>query len=206
VLVGGRGHRSPVWLPAPVRTARLPDGRVCWQHCWNRLLDGAILDATADQFEADWLGDLVVLAPDDPHTAAYQSAPLGWTFMLRGYAPVLELVAIPDGSGRSETTRCRDWLHAAQHVLRAMTGWELPADLIDYVARILWVRTSGAQPITSGQIADLLTMYEWAHRATRRGRPWLAPEYAAIDLAARADSTLIGRTVTSGLQGPATTG
>lgn len=23
-----------------------------WQHCWNRLADGSILDATADQFES----------------------------------------------------------------------------------------------------------------------------------------------------------
>ena len=31
---------------------RLLDSRVCWQHCWNQLPAGRILDATADQFES----------------------------------------------------------------------------------------------------------------------------------------------------------
>ncbi len=35
---------------------RLLDSRVCWQHCWNRLPDGRLLDATADQFESRWAG------------------------------------------------------------------------------------------------------------------------------------------------------
>ncbi len=45
---------------------RLLDTRVCWQHCWNQLPGGRILDATADQFESRWLGDLVVLEASDP--------------------------------------------------------------------------------------------------------------------------------------------
>jgi hypothetical protein len=45
---------------------RLLDARVCWQHCWNHLPGGRILDATADQFESRWLGDLVVLEASDP--------------------------------------------------------------------------------------------------------------------------------------------
>ncbi len=61
---------------------RLLDAHVCWQHCWNQLADGRIHDATADQFESRWLGDLVVLEASDPHARAYQPAPPGWTFTL----------------------------------------------------------------------------------------------------------------------------
>jgi hypothetical protein len=45
---------------------RLLDARVCWQHCWNQLPGGRILDATADQFESRRLGDMVVLEASDP--------------------------------------------------------------------------------------------------------------------------------------------
>ncbi len=75
---------------------RLLDARVCWQHCWNRLADGRILDATADQFESRWLGDIVVLEASDPHAKAYQPAPPGWTFSLREQEAVIELDAVRD--------------------------------------------------------------------------------------------------------------
>src|SRR5258708_4008830 len=45
---------------------RLLDARVCWQHGGTELADGRLLDATADQFESRWLGDLVVLEASDP--------------------------------------------------------------------------------------------------------------------------------------------
>src|SRR5260221_2392876 len=72
---------------------RLLDSRVCWQHCWNQLADGRILDATADQFESRWLGDLVLLQASDPHAVAYQPAPTPWTFTLREQEEVIELAA-----------------------------------------------------------------------------------------------------------------
>jgi len=50
-----------------------------------------------------------------------------------------------------------------------MTGWSLPSDIIDYVARILRVRALLNQSITSGQLDDLLTMYEWGHAQASRG-------------------------------------
>src|SRR5438876_6558871 len=59
---------------------RLRDGGICWIHCWNQLPDGTIVDATADQFEERWLGDVVVLSPDDPLFACYRSAPPGHLF------------------------------------------------------------------------------------------------------------------------------
>src|SRR5712691_2643981 len=76
---------------------RLLDARVCWQHCWKRIGDGRVLDATSYQFESRWLGDLVVLEASDPHAQAYQRAPAGWTFTLREQAARIDLVAVRDG-------------------------------------------------------------------------------------------------------------
>ena len=101
---------------------RLLDARMCWQHCWNQLADGRILDATADQFESRWLGDIVVLEASDPHATAYQPAP-PWTFTLREQEGVIELDAVSDGAeGHDAAMPCASWTAAARQVLTMMTG------------------------------------------------------------------------------------
>ena len=93
---------------------RLLDARVGWQHCWNQLADGRILDATADQFESRWLGDIVVLDADDPHATAYQPAPPPWTFSLREQEAVIELSALRGGAeGHNAAMPCASWMAAA---------------------------------------------------------------------------------------------
>ena len=160
---------------------RLLDARVCWQHCWNQRADGRILDATADQFESRWLGDIVVLEAADPHATAYQPAPPGWTFTLREQESGIELVAIQDDAqGRDVAISCVNWMAAGRLVLTMMTGWSLPDDLVDYAARALRVRALLNQSMTSGDLDGLLTMYEWAHAQASRGRPWMSSEYAAV--------------------------
>lgn len=160
---------------------RLLDTRVCWQHCWNQLADGRILDATADQFESRWLGDIVVLEASDPHARAYQPAPVGWTFTLREQETGIELVAVRDGQDAHDATiSCANWMVAAEQVLTMMTGWSLPDDLVDYAARALRVRALLNRSMTSGDLDGLLTMYEWAHATTARGGPWMSLEYAAV--------------------------
>jgi hypothetical protein len=102
---------------------RLLDTRVCWQHCWNQLADGRILDA------------------DDPHATAYQPAPPPWTFSLREQEAVIELSALRGGAeGHDTAMPCASWMAAARQVLTMMTGWSLPDDLVDYAARALRVR------------------------------------------------------------------
>ncbi len=160
---------------------RLLDARVCWQHCWNRLDDGRILDATADQFEARWLGDLVVLEASDPHARAYRAAPPGWTFTLREQEAVIELDAVRDRRDAHDAAiPCASWMDAARQVLTMMTGWSLPEDIVDYAARALRVRSLLDRSMTSGDLDGLLTMYEWAYAAAARGGPWMSSEYAAV--------------------------
>ena len=160
---------------------RLLDERVCWQHCWNRSPDGGILDATADQFEAHWLGDLVVLEGSDPHASAYQPRPPGWTFTLREQEAVIELQAVRDDAREHiSAMSCAGWFAAARQVLMLMTGWSLPDDIIKYAARLLRVCASLNRSITSGDLDGLLTMYELMHAAAVRGGPWMSAEYAAL--------------------------
>ena len=52
---------------------------------------------------------------------------------------------------------------AARQVLMMMTGWSLPDDIIDHAARALRVRALLGDSMTSEQLDELLTMYEWAH-------------------------------------------
>ena len=159
---------------------RLLEARVCWQHCWNQLADGRILDATADQFASRWLGDLVLEA-SDPHATAYQPAPPPWTFTLREQEGAIELAAVRDGAeGHDAAMPCASWMAAARQVLTMMTGWYLPDDIVDYAARVLRVRAVLGESMTSGQLDELLTMYEWAHAAAARGGPWMAWEYEAV--------------------------
>src|SRR3989441_812621 len=106
---------------------RLLDARVCWQHCWNQLPGGHILDATADQFESRWLGDIVVLEALDPHATAYQPAPPPWTFSLREQEAVIELAAVRGGGeGHDAAMPCASWMAAAPQVRARMPGWTLP--------------------------------------------------------------------------------
>lgn len=160
---------------------RLLDSHVCWQHCWNLLPDGHMLDATADQFEARWLGDLVVLGASDPHAAAYQATPAGWTFTPQEREAGIDLIAAQDGAEQQEAVLpCANWLVVAHQVLMLMTGWSLPADLVDYTAHILRVRALLRQPLTSGDLDGLLTVYEGAYAAAARGGPWMSAEYVAV--------------------------
>ena len=94
---------------------RLLDSRVCWQHCWNQLPGGRILDATADQFESRWLGDVVVLEASDPYAAAYQPAPTPWTFTLQEQEDAIQLAAARDGAeGHDVAIPCASWMVAAR--------------------------------------------------------------------------------------------
>src|ERR671939_8951 len=84
---------------------RLLDDGICWIHCWNQLPDGTVVDATADQFEERWLGDVVVLPPGDPRQAHYRPAPPGHLFR----------------TGRA------GWAALGARAVQVHSGWQLPA-------------------------------------------------------------------------------
>lgn len=94
---------------------------------------------------------------------------------------MIELAAVRDGAEWHDAAiPCGSWMGAARQALTLMTGWSLPDDLVDYAARALRVRTLLAESMTSGQLDELPTMYEWAHAADARGEPWMSSEYAAV--------------------------
>ena len=112
---------------------------------------------------------------------AYQPAPPGWMFTPREQEGVIELAAVRDGAkGHDVVIPCASWTAAARQVLTMMTGWSLPDDIIDYVARILRVRALLGESMTSGQLDELLTMYEWARAQASQGGLWMSSEYAEI--------------------------
>jgi hypothetical protein len=165
----------------------LLDGSVSWVHCWNRRPDGVLLDATADQFEERWPGDILVLAPDDPRAAHYLHAPPAWTFRTSG-APGgggVALFARREGDEheellvRAESAAVDMWYTLGRAALAAMVPWALDPRWWATPARVLRARNPGGQETTSQELQGVLAMETYLKAAVARGGPWLAPEYAA---------------------------
>jgi hypothetical protein len=166
----------------------LLDGSVSWVHCWNLQPDGVLVDATADQFEERWPGDILVLAPDDPRTTHYLHAPPAWTFRTAG-APGgggVALLARREGAEHEKllahaecATRVDMWCTLARAVLAAMVPWDLDRRWWATPARVLRARHAGGQETTSQELQGVLAMETYLAAAVARGGPWLAPEFAA---------------------------
>jgi hypothetical protein len=164
----------------------LLDSSVSWVHCWNRRPDGLLVDATADQFEARWPGDILVLAPDDPRATHYVHAPPAWTFRTAG-APgdgSVALSARRAGAAREELLARAEpgadgWYTLARAVLAAMVPWDLDPRWWATPARVLRARHGSGQETTSQELQGVLAMETYLAAAVTRGGPWLAPEFAA---------------------------
>jgi hypothetical protein len=155
---------------------RLLDGTVCWLHCWNRLVDGTIVDATADQFQNLWLGDVVVLDPADPMSANYRAAPREWEIRFDRYAGVT-CVCGDDVRVVSGDDSGRPWFSLAWAVLRLLTGWELTDELVELAARSLRARASRAEQMTSGELTHPLLIWSIQHLGKQSTPPWTAAEF-----------------------------
>jgi len=149
---------------------RLLDGAVCWLHCWNQSVDGSIVDATADQFEALFPGDVLILAPAEPLVDHYLAAPQGRTFDLHVEAGQLRLAVDGVGGGLWADAPL-GWLELADVVLMAMSPWPQPPAVGAFVADHL--RSRGPGRFTKRDLEGPIDLWAWERRQTRRGRPWL---------------------------------
>jgi GNAT superfamily N-acetyltransferase len=148
---------------------RLLDGTVCWLHCWNRSADGYLVDATADQFEALFPGDVLVLAPDDPLAGRYLATPPPRTFGLHVAAGELrvEVDGVPAGVWSDEPD---GWIQLADVVLEAMSPWPQPDPVRAFVADHL--RRRGPGDFIKRDLEGPIDLWAWEGREARRGRPW----------------------------------
>jgi hypothetical protein len=145
----------------------LLDGSVCWVHCWNRRPDGVLVDATADQFEERWPGDILALVPDDPRAAHYLHAPPAWTFRTAGAlgGGGVALFARREGDEHEEllaraesATGADTWYMLARAALAAMVPWAIDPRWWATPARVLRARHASGQETTSQELQGVLAL------------------------------------------------
>ena len=160
---------------------RLLDGSLCWLHCWNQSADGSIVDATADQFEALFPGDVLVLTPDDPLAGRYLATPPPRSFSLSVAAGDLRVAVdgVPAGLWPDGPD---GWMELAAVVLDTMSPWPQPEAVRAFVADQLRLRRPGE--FTKRDLEGPIDLWAWERRAARRGRPWL-PADLEIDASGR---------------------
>ncbi|MFD2082686.1 hypothetical protein SAMN05421678_111134 [Actinopolymorpha cephalotaxi] len=162
---------------------RLLDDTVSWVHCWNLLPDGTIVDATADQFQNLWLGDVVTVAPSSPMAEHYLHAPKEWDLRFeRGSSSDAHTIRCVSGDEVHVLTPDvpeRPWWSLARGVLEVLTGWELNDPLVDLAARVLRAKSATAEHLTSAELTHPLLIASIHHLGSQGTRPWIAPEFRA---------------------------
>lgn len=156
---------------------KLLDDTVSWVHCWNRLADGTVVDATADQFQGLWLGDVITIDPSDPMSANYRHAPSEWKFHFDQDA--LDRVTCYSGDDVQFVLCEATWTLRARAVLRLVTGWELGDELVELAARVLRAKASTEDVITSGELTHPLLIWSIQHLGKQSTPPWIAAEFRA---------------------------
>lgn len=155
---------------------KLLDSTVSWIHCWNRLADGTIVDATADQFQDLWLDDIVILDADNRLVANYRNAPREWEIHFDNKrANRIRCASGDDIEVLSSKDSC-PWLSLARMVLKVITGWELNEHLTDLAARTLRAKSSAADLMSSAELTHVLLIDSIQHLG-RGESPWIAAEF-----------------------------
>jgi hypothetical protein len=165
---------------------RLLDGGICWIHCWNQLPDGTVLDATADQFEERWLGDMAVLPPGDPLQASYRPAPPGhlfWTVRMGGQRWLLVRRARGDGEfepveeelATAPATQA-GWAEFGARAVQVHSSWQLPAWIGCEAGERLREADGAGRALPSRQLEFALDAAARQRRIACRGE-WTSPEW-----------------------------
>jgi hypothetical protein len=165
---------------------RLLDGGICWIHCWNQLPDGTVVDATADQFEERWLGDVAVLSPGDPLHPCYRSAPPGHLFWTVGAGRRRLLARRAGSDGQFEPdeeelatapdTR-RGWIELGARAVEVHSGCRgLPEAIGREAGDRLRKAAASGQPLPSRELEFALDAAAHERRIASHGE-WTSPEW-----------------------------
>ena len=173
---------------------RLLDGGTCWIHCWNQLPDGTIVDATADQFEERWLGDVVVLSPSDALHTYYRSAPPGHRFravredhglrlLARRAGPDGQFEPVEDELASAPDTR-QGWTKLGARAVELHSGWQLPEWIAQEAGERLREAAAAGRPLPSRELEFALDAADGRRRMTSHGE-WTSPEWRERQAAKR---------------------
>jgi hypothetical protein len=165
---------------------RLLDGGICWIHCWNQHSDGTVIDATADQFEERWLGDVVMLSPGDPLHARYRSAPPAHLFRTVRAGRRCRLLARRAGAdGQFEPVEeeratapdaPRGWIELGARAVEVHSGWRLPEWIGRESGDRLREAAASGQPLPSRELEFALDAAARRRRIASHGE-WTSPEW-----------------------------
>lgn len=160
----------------------LLDRTVSWVHCWNLADERTIIDATADQYQDLWLGDIVVLDPSSPYAGHYLPGPRQWKLEFHrneesGAIEAIRCTCGDDVQLLSPAGTGRPWLVLAYEVLGLLTGWELDNRLCELAARALRAKASTSETTTSAELLHPLFNESMRHLGSRGTQPWIAQEF-----------------------------
>jgi hypothetical protein len=173
---------------------RLLDGGICWVHCWNQLPGGAVVDATADQFEERWLGDVAVLSTGDRRYTSYRSAPPGRLFRTVRAGRHRRLLARRAGSNEqfelveeelatAADTR-RGWIELGARAVEVHSGWQLPEWIGREAGDRLREAAASEQPLPSRELEFALDAAARQRRIADHGE-WTSSEWRESQRAQR---------------------
>jgi hypothetical protein len=140
------------------------------------------VDATADQYQNLWLGDVVTVDPSTPMAANYLHAPRQWEIRISRRTVDQTVDSVRCVSGNDAQVLSPDnpggpWLSLARGILRVVTGWELNDELVGLAARALRAKVATAQAASTEDLIRPLLTASIQHLGRQGTQPWIAAEF-----------------------------